>query len=163
VNNRVAEAAKWFKYLGEKYPNKPVIDGEPNSFPRNLTLEEYVVSNLQIDINETSRDRVKTAIEGFLVQSYSALVLGQDDRAAGFRLLANKVWETYRKKIPQDRWPAIGLPPVSDTSKVILEEMLNPETGLNPEARAILRTQLGLPAETATTSTNSVNSVAPAR
>ena len=33
--NRVAEAAKWFRYLGEKYPDKPIIDGDPNSFPRN--------------------------------------------------------------------------------------------------------------------------------
>lgn len=161
VNNRIAEAAKWFKYLGEKYPDKPVIDGDPNSFPRNLTLEEYAVSNLQIDINETSRDRVKTAIEGFLVQSFSSMILGQNDRAVGFRLLANKVWEAYRKKIPQDRWAAIGLPPVSETSKTILDQMLDPENGVNPEARAILRTELGMPPETAPASTNSMNSVAP--
>ena len=27
-NNRMAEAAKWFKYLGEKYPDKPIIDND---------------------------------------------------------------------------------------------------------------------------------------
>ena len=49
-DNRVAEAAKWFRYLGEKYPDKPIIDGDPNSFPRNLTLDEYAVARVQADI-----------------------------------------------------------------------------------------------------------------
>jgi hypothetical protein len=149
VNNRIADAAKLFKYLGEKYPNKPIIDNDTNSFPRNVTLEQYAVSNLQIDINETSRDRVKTAIEGFLVQSYSSMIMGDADRAAGFRLLANQVWRVYREKIPNDRWPAIGLPTVEETSKTILNQMLDPEGSLPPDARAVLRTELGLPAETA--------------
>ncbi|MGN6555825.1 MAG: hypothetical protein ACTHLW_19125 [Verrucomicrobiota bacterium] len=157
VNNRISDAAKWFKYLGEKYPDKPVIDGKPNSLPRNLTLEEYALSNLQIDINETSRDRVKTAIEGFLIQSYTSLILGDSDRAAGFRLLANKVWEKYRSAISEDRWPAIGLPTVKETSETILNDMLNPDNGVSPEARARLRTELNLPAES-TASTNAVNS-----
>ena len=40
-NNRVAEAAKWYKLLGEKFPDKTILDNEPDSFPKNLTLEEY--------------------------------------------------------------------------------------------------------------------------
>ncbi|HLP78358.1 MAG TPA: hypothetical protein VK327_15750 [Candidatus Paceibacterota bacterium] len=162
VNNRVAEAAKWFKYLGEKYPNKPVIDDDPKSFPRNLTLEEYAVSNLQVDINETSRDRIKAAIEGFLTQSFHAMILGQNDRAVAFRLLANKVWDRYHEKIPKDRWPAIGLPPVSDTAEVILKDLLNPENGLPAEARAILRTEMRMqPEEPSATTTNSPSLTAP--
>jgi hypothetical protein len=159
VNNRIPEAAKLFKYLGEKYPNKMIIDGDTNSFPRNVTLEQYALSTVQVDINETSRDRVKTAIEGFLVQSYSSLIMGEDDRATGFRLLANKVWEAYRKQMPADRWSAIGLPSVDEISETILRQMLDPETGVPPEARAVLRTQLELPPEAApAASTNSVNS-----
>jgi hypothetical protein len=161
VANRVSEAAKWFKYLGEKYPDKPVIDNDPNSFPRTLTLEEYAVSNLQIDINETSRDRVKAAIEGFLVQSYTSLILGDDNRAAGFRLLANKVWTSYRGKIPNDRWAAIGLPPVAETSRVIRDNLLSPEGGLAPEERAILRSALGIFGEPTPAPTNSANPALP--
>ena len=29
--NRVAEAAKWFRYLAERFPDKPIIDGNPES------------------------------------------------------------------------------------------------------------------------------------
>jgi hypothetical protein len=161
VNNRVAEAARWFKYLGEKYPDKPIIDGRPDSLPRNLTLEEYALSTIQVDINETSRDRVKTAIEGFIVQAYSALIAGNNDRAVGFQLLANKVWETYRNKIPNDRWPALEIPSVKEVAQTILQRMLDPEGGLAPEARAVLRTELNLPAEAAPTSTNALKSVSP--
>ena len=31
-NDRMAEAAKWFKYLGDKYPDVPLIEGQTNSF-----------------------------------------------------------------------------------------------------------------------------------
>ncbi len=31
--NRVAEANKWFKYLGEKYPDKPIIESDPVRSP----------------------------------------------------------------------------------------------------------------------------------
>jgi hypothetical protein len=162
VNNRNAEAARWFKYLGEKYPNLPVVDGDPNSYPRNLTLEEYAVSNIQIDISETSRDRVKTAIQGFIMQMFSNMIIGDQDRAANFRLLANAVWKRYREKIPNDRWPALEIPPVDSVAKVIRDQLLDPEQGLAPEGRAILRTQLNMPAETAPASTNAVNSASPA-
>ncbi len=157
VYNRMAEARRWFKYLGDTYPNKPVIDGDPNSFPRNLTLEEYALSNLQIDINETSRDRIKGAIEGMLVNSYLSLIEGQDERAVGLRLLAGQIWATYRKKIPDERWSAIGLPTIEETSRTILTSLMDEKEGLTPEARAVLRTELGIAAPAA--GTNAVNSV----
>lgn len=142
INNRVSEAAKWFKMLGEKYPNMPVIDNRDDSFPRTLTLEEYAFSSLQIDINETSRDRVKTALEGFMVQAFSNLISGNYDRAIGFQLLANKVWQIYRDKIPRDRWAAIGIPSPAEIRRTLLAEMLAPESGISPEARAILQSEL---------------------
>lgn len=141
VNARMTEAERWFKYLGEKYPNLPVIDDRPDSYPRNLTLQDYAFSNLQIDINETSRDRVKTAIEGLLINSFGSIIAGDHDRATQLRLNANNVWSAYRKKIPADRWPAIGIPPVEETASVILAAMLSPESRLRPEARAILQTE----------------------
>src|SRR5262249_44489307 len=104
VNNRVDEAAKLFKYLSEKYPNKTIIDDDPNSYPRNVTLEEFALANIQVDINETSRDRVRAAMGGFVQNSFDAMVTGQDNRAAGFLALAEKTFEAYKSKIPQDRW-----------------------------------------------------------
>lgn len=148
VHNQMAEAARWFRYLGEKYPDKPVIDGEPDSLPRTLTLVEYAMSNLEVDINETSRDRVRAAIEGFLVSSYLALIEGDYDRSTGLQLLAQEVLTTYNRKIPDQRRAAIGLPPLSETRQIVIERLMHPEEGLVPEARAILRTELRLPAET---------------
>jgi len=151
VNNRLAEAAKWFKYLGEKYPNKPIIDDLPNSLPATVTLDQYAVACIQTDINETSHDRVKTAVEGLLVNYFRSLVMDQDDRATGFWLLARKVLDAYDRQIPQDRKEAIGLPPIAAIAKEIRERLLDPERGLTPEARAVLRTKLNLPAETSPT------------
>ena len=56
------EAAKWYRYMGEKYPDKTIIDGDPNSFPRNVTLDRYVFDRLQVDMNETDVNRVRSAI-----------------------------------------------------------------------------------------------------
>ncbi len=113
-HNRIAEAAKWFRYLGQKYPKKPVLDGVPNSLPGNLTLDQYAVACVQEDVGDTSRDRTKAAIQGLLINSYTSLALGEDDRAAGFKLLANKIWLTYQSKI-KTREEAIGLPSMDAT------------------------------------------------
>ena len=32
------------QYLGEKYPDKPIIENQPDSLPKNLTLDEYAVA-----------------------------------------------------------------------------------------------------------------------
>ena len=76
-NNRMAEAAKWFKYLGEKYPDEPIIEKRPDSLPKNLTLDEYAVAVVQIDIGETSQERVTSAVHGIA----GARVCGPGHRA----------------------------------------------------------------------------------
>jgi hypothetical protein len=147
VYNRIAEAAKWFKYLGQTYPDKTIIDGDPNSYPRNVTLDQYVVACVQEDINDTSKDRAQTVLEGLLTTSYMSLVFDQDDRADGLKRLALQAWKSYQSKIPAERMSAIGLPPFTDIDRTILRRLLNPTNGLPPEAQAVLRTKLNLPAE----------------
>jgi hypothetical protein len=162
-NNRMAEAAKWFKYLGEKYPDQAIIENRPDSLPKNLTLDEYAVAVAQIDIGETSQERVTSALMGFLAHAYVDLAIGQDDRAAGFQLLAQKVYDRYRSKT-EDR---VKLPPLDDLKRTVLDRYLDPQQGLPFAARAALRTQLRMPAETNappwTISTNAVaTAVSPA-
>ena len=147
AHNRVADAAYWYKYNATRYPNQTMLDGKPNSFPRNLTLDQYCVARVAEDVSETSRDRVKAAIEGLLVDSYDSLAIDEDERAAGFKLLARQVWNAYMDKIPKERIEAIGLPPLADTDREILNRMLDPEHGVSPQERAILRTKLGLEKE----------------
>ena len=149
-DNRLAEAAKWFRYLGEKYPDKPIIDHDPESFPRNVTLDQYAMACVQSDIGETSQDRTTAAIAGLLSRAYQALALGEDDRYAGFKLLATKIYEHYEAEINdrKSNQQRIGLPPLADINRAVLDRLLDPQDGLPYAARAIIRSQLGMLAET---------------
>jgi hypothetical protein len=146
-NNRMTEAAKWFKYLGDRYPDMQIVDNDPTSLPKNLTLDEYAVAVVQIDIGETSQQRVTSAVQGLLTHSYLDLAIGQDDRAAGFQLLAAKVYARYQAKMGKDQ-PRAALPPMNDLKHLVLNQILDPKNGLPYGARAVVRTQVGLPPET---------------
>src|SRR5581483_11632024 len=111
-----------------------------------LTLDDYAVACVESDINGSSQARVKSAIEGLLINSYRSLALDQDDRAAALRFLAQKVWNKYRQQIPDERWPVMGIAPLDSLSREVLDQLLDPEKGFPPDAQAVLRTKLGLPA-----------------
>ena len=150
-NNRVSEAAKWYKMLGEKYPRKTILDNDPNSFPRTLSLDEYAVARVQSEIGDTSQERITAVIQGLLAQSYYALALGQEDRYAGFKLLARKVYENYQKNIGkmQSNLARVGLPPFDVLNRTVLNRLLDTQKPMLPfAARAIIRTQLDMAAET---------------
>jgi hypothetical protein len=149
-NNRVTEAAKWYKILGENYPDKPILDNDPNSFPRNLTLDEYAVARIQDELGDTSEERTTAVVRGLLSQSYLSLVMGQDDRAAGFKLLARKVYQHYVSKTTGfGNEVRVGLPPFDALNRSVVNDLLDTQKPVLPfAARAILRTQLGMPAET---------------
>ncbi|MCL4786631.1 MAG: hypothetical protein KJ070_07525 [Verrucomicrobia bacterium] len=146
LHNRVPDAAEWYKYLGEHYPDKMIIDDDTNSFPRNVTLDRYVMSTVQVDINETDRNKVQSAIEAFITRAYQNQILGEDDQHAGLRMMARKVWQSYMSQIEGNE-VRVGLRPVEETEKLILERLLDPEQGLPYEYRAVLRQRQGLPPE----------------
>ena len=146
--NRISDAQKWFKYLGDKFPDKPVIENQPDSLPRTLTLDEYAVAVVQIDIGETSQDRVTAAVQSLLIRAYYDLAIGEDDRYENLKRLANRVYQRYTQKTSgfngADRIP---LPPYNQLNSQVLTQLLDPDQGIPYAARAALRTQLGLPAE----------------
>jgi len=146
---RYKDAAEWYKYLGTKYPDKLLLDGKPDSYPRNLTLEQYCLARAQEDIDETSRDQVKARIEELIIQSFQALILNEDERAAGLRGIAVAVRNRYLEKV-DTRADAIPIPPIEQIERELLDRALNPETTFLPyEARAVLRTKFRMPAEPA--------------
>ena len=158
--NRLNEAAKWFKYLGDKYPDKPIIDGVPDSLPKNLTLDEYAVAVVQIDIGETSQERVTAAIQGLLTRAYYALALGEDDRYENLKRLANRVYQRYTTKTAGSRGDVrIPLPPYETLNAAVVQHLIDPDNGVPYAARAALRTQLGLPAETTAPTNATTNAV----
>jgi len=151
-DNRMAEAAHWFKVLGDRYPNKPILDGDPDSLPKNLTLDEYAVARVQEDIGETSQERVTAALQGLIARSYYELVMGHDDRYENFKLLGKKVYQRYVDKAYGYKGDVrIPLPPYDTLNREVVTGLLDPQRGLPYAARAVLRTQLGLPAETVAT------------
>ncbi len=144
-NNRLAEARKWFKYLGDKFPDKPIIDGRPDSLPKNLTLDEYAVAVVQIDVGESSQDRVTSAVQGLLSRAYYSLATGQDDRYENLKRLAVKVYERYLSKTGARNEQRIALPPFDTLNNTVLRQLLDPKSGTPYAARAELVTKLGLP------------------
>ena len=162
-DNRVTEAAKWFKYLGDKYPDKTIVDGQPDSLPKNLTLDEYAVAVVQIDIGETSQERVTAAVQGLLTRCYYDLATGQDDRYENLKRLAIKVYERYTEKTSKaNGGKRIPLPPFDTLNKTVLRALLDPQNGTPYAARAELVTKLGLPSsllEPAADTTNAVENI----
>ncbi len=145
-NNRLADAAKWYRYLGTHWPDQPVLDKDPDSLPSRTPLNEFVARQVQEDISGANRDLVKAAIEGRIIQSFRSLVLGEDDLAAGLRLIVRQIRDLYMARI-KGREAAIGLPPIEQSEREILNRLLDPEHGWPPEVRAVLRQKLGMPPE----------------
>ncbi|MGO8677163.1 MAG: hypothetical protein ACLQVX_14995 [Limisphaerales bacterium] len=146
--NRMSEAAYWYKYLATKYPNADVLDYKRNSPARNVSLDQYCLARIQEDANGTPTDRMKGTLEGLLTSAYRSLSIDEDDHAAGYKLLARKLWANFMSRINQDRRASVGLPPLEDIDREVLARILDPEQGAAPEIRAVLRTKLRLPAET---------------
>jgi len=145
--DRVNEAQQWFKYLGERYPDKPIVDTQPDSLPRNLTLDEYAVAVVQIDIGETSQQRVTAAVRGLLMRAYYNLAAGDEDRYENLKNLAKRVHERYDAKTAgsngRDRVP---LMPFAEMQTSVVRLLLDPQNDVPYAARAALVTRLGLPA-----------------
>jgi hypothetical protein len=146
VYNRMTDAAKWYKYLGEKYPDKPILDTKPESFPRTLTLDQYAVACVQEDINDLSKDRVQTILEGLLITSYTSFAIDQDDRGEALRALALKAYQKYMSNVPDAREDALKLS-FNQMDMTVRNQLLNPTNGLPPEAAAVIRTKFNIPAD----------------
>ena len=149
--NRLADAANWYRYLGEHYPDRPLLYEDTNSLPRNLTLDEYAVARTQGDINDVSPMRVRAALEGLLVNAFRSLIIGEDDRAAGFQLIARKILANYERKLSfmPNRSDALKLPSYNEITQHVLDRLLDPQRGLPPQMRAVLRAKYNLGPEPA--------------
>lgn len=149
-NDRIPEALHWFRYLGEKYPTKPLITGQPDSLPGKLSLEEFALARIVEDVSETSRDRVRAVIQGQIATGFKQLVLGNKKHYEGLRNLSRALYVTYMKKIGGSggREQAIGLPAPDAMEAEVLRTLLDPEREVWPyEMRAALRAALGMPVE----------------
>jgi len=148
VNNRVADANRWFKYIREKYPEAHV-DNRPLS---KMSLEDYALARYGVDITETDNNRVKAMIQGLYVNVFQNLLIDEDDVARAHEQMAKRIYDHYQAQVDAQKNSAqaqrVGLPPLKEIRQVVLDDLLDPENGLKPSLRAQLRTKLGLPAPT---------------
>jgi len=170
ANDRIPEALKWYRVLGEKYPNKALLNNKPDSTPSKISLEEFALGRIVEDVSETSRDRVTAVLVGHARTGYRMLVLGDRKKFEGLRQLSRMLHDTYTKKIRGGaNIERIGLAPVEKIEEEVLRELLDTERSPWPfEMRAALRSALGMPVEKqlaptaeSTSATNSPPAVVP--
>jgi hypothetical protein len=143
-HDRIADAAYWFKQLGTRYPDKIIIDGDTNSYPRNVTLGQYAFARVQEDVGEcNSHDRVNSAVEALVVRAYTCLAEGQDERAKGYELLAGDVLASYAENTKMRPGPLI-MRTLPEFKADVRDRLLDPAEGAPFELRAALRYKLGM-------------------
>jgi hypothetical protein len=148
--NRIHEAQGWFNYLCHQYPNQQILDDRPDLLPKDLTLDEYAVAVTQSDINETSREKVTSALAGLLERAYLKLADGDDDAYVNFKNMTQRVYDNYVGKTSKAKGDVrVKLQPFDELNASVIRLLLDPQKGVPYEARAILRTRLGLERERA--------------
>jgi hypothetical protein len=133
--NRKREANRWFAYLKEKYPQ---------AIPPNQSIDEYAVEQVTEDVGETNMDETTSVIRGLLVNSLLELAQDEDERAANYDLMAQRVWRRYTDKTALSE-KRVGLPPFATIKQDVRDTLLHPETGVSSAMAAAIRTKLGLP------------------
>jgi hypothetical protein len=140
--NQEGEAIKWYKILAEKYPDKGLLDFEPNSLPKNLSLDQYAIARIQGEVGDAGREKTKAVLEGLERQAYKSLAVDEDDRYLGMDALAKKIWQHYYEKIKGDPEVRLTIPPLKEIKQDVLQRLLDEE--LSPELAAQLCTKLGI-------------------
>ena len=122
------------------------MDNQADSLPKNLTLDEYAVAVVQIDIGETSQQRVTAAIRGLLMRAYYNLAAGDEDRYENLKNLARRVHEHYDSQTTSANGKVrVPLMPFPEMQTSVVRLLLDPQGGVPYAARAALVTRLGLP------------------
>jgi hypothetical protein len=144
INGREREARQWFTYLGQQYPDKPIIDNQPDSFPRNVTLDDFAFAKLQELIGDLGQKDMKIVLEGLITQYYLSLITDHDERAQGYENMARQAHARYNAQVETARGGQINMPPLEEIEREVRRRMLDPETGLQDQMAAILATKLGV-------------------
>jgi hypothetical protein len=148
--NRTKEAQGWFNYLGQQYPDQGILDDRQDLLPKDLTLDEYAVAVTQSDINETSREKITLALRGLLARAYMKLAGGDDDAYVNFKNLTRRVYDNYTRRTSMAKGDVrVKLDTFEDINASVIRELLDPQKGVSYEARAVLRTRLGMGPEPA--------------
>ena len=138
THNREADAARWHKYLADKYPNRYTKPGQ------NVT--EFVMERYK-ELMDLGKDKVQSAIEGMFARHFYETAIGEDDRAQGYLNLIRQIHREYAKRVERSERDRVDLPPLPKLRELVLNRLINapPGEGWNPQLRLQLLTALGLP------------------
>lgn len=147
THNREAAAQQWFDKARQTFTN---------AIPAGLTLDDYAISRVTEVAGDTGRDRSTLVLEGLISRSFYNLAIGDDDQAVSYDRLAQRIWSRYAKEtefktirgnqqVTVDR---VGLDPLPVLKNRVLNQMLDPQNGLDPVLASSLRAALNLPAGT---------------
>lgn len=136
IHNRTTEAAEWLTKLRARYPN---------AVPAQLGLDDFAVARINEQLSNGSIDRVRAALNGLITSAYHQLSLGEDDQAEALSRLAQRVWQHHQQRFAGQEQRA-GFPPLAQMRQEILNQLLDPQTGIHPQLQLQLRTKLNLPA-----------------
>jgi hypothetical protein len=124
--NQQKEAIKWYKYLAEKYPDKALLENNPTSYPRTLSLEEYAIERVQGEVKDLGPDKTKAVLEGLEATALMNLALDEEDRFTGYDRLAQRIWERYQVKIGarDENKVRLSLPTMAEIRRNVLPAVL---------------------------------------
>ena len=139
LHNRMDDAAKWYKYMVDLYPQSIPVPG--------LSLDEYCVSRVQEDAGETDHNQTKAVIGGLLLQAFQNAAIGEDDQFVGHKSLAIQLHNRFEKEIGIST-KRVGLPPFEVLERQVLEDLFRPNSHyMHPVLIEQLRLVLKLPEE----------------
>jgi hypothetical protein len=138
IYNRPNEAAKWFAFFSEQFPDE-VSPGQ--------TVDDFALARVTEHISETNVNQTKAIIEGLLIESFVSLAIGEDDYAISNERMAQHVRNWFMNEIGEGSAVRVGLPEMEEIKREILSQLLDPEYGLPTQLQLQLRSQLQLPAD----------------
>jgi hypothetical protein len=78
--------------------------------------------------------------------AFLSLIEDEDDRATVLLDMCKRIWQNHQSRVSKDPGSIarLGLEPLSLIQSNVLNQLLAPESGLTPEAKAVLLSKLKL-------------------
>jgi hypothetical protein len=138
IVERTAEAQQWLNYLRQRFPE---------TVPPDTTLAEFAFERATDTTQEQSYPRTVGLIRAFVVQSYRAAIRDNPDEFNAYMLKAAQLWNAYTQRTKSSK-QRLELPSLNEFKTVVRDQMLSPESNLQPEERLRLRAFFQMPLQT---------------
>ena len=139
------DANRWYKYLAQKYPDKPLLTSQTNMLPGNTSLVDYAVARTEDEAQTLGEYKTRYMLEGLERKSLRSLADGDDQQADVLHRLAQNIWDRYDKKIKNlhnaKADNRLYVAPLPEIRGAVLKQLLSGE--LSPEETALLASKTG--------------------